>query len=127
MYLQVDVFAYGMVLYELLSQRPPFDNVPFERRNRMVRDEQRPPLEDKAARTPTQLQVLMEMCWNKDPENRPRMSQVVEWIRAPEFERLRAEIALREVKSISCACVCRVLPESDVSLRSPPLGGNGVR
>ena len=33
--------------------------------------------------------------------------------RTPEFERLRAEVDLQDVKSISCACVCRVLPENE--------------
>lgn len=115
MWLQVDVFAYGMVLYELLSQRGPFDNVqPPIKRNYEVRDGQRPALQAKETRSLIQLQDLMKLCWEKEAENRPKMNQVVEWIRAPEFERLRAEVTLREVKSISCTCVCRILPEYEL-------------
>ena len=37
------------------------------------------------------------------------MSQIQEWIDAPEFELLRAEINLKDnVTIISCACVCRI-------------------
>lgn len=108
-----------MVLYELLSQRSPFDNVhPQLKRNHEVRDGQRPTLQAKETRTLIQLQDLMKLCWDQDPERRPKMSLVVEWIQATEFERLRAEISLSEVKSISCACVCRILPEYE-----PQVGG----
>ena len=31
----------------------------------------------------------------------------------PEFELLRSEISLESVKTISCACVCRVTPEQE--------------
>lgn len=107
-----------MVLFELLSQRSPFDDVhPVMKRNYEVRDGHRPTLQAKETRTLIRLQELMELCWDKDPETRPKMGQVVEWIHAPEFERLRAEIALREVKSVSCACVCRILPEYEPNSR----------
>ena len=39
--------------------------------------------------------------------------QVREWVESSEFERLRAEVNLQDVKSISCACVCRILPENE--------------
>ena len=112
----MDVFAYGMVLFELLTQRTPFVNVqPPVKRNHEVKDGRRPTLEVKETRSILLLQELMFICWNQDPEGRPRMEQVVQWIQAPEFERLRAEISLDEVKSISCACVCRIRPEYEKS------------
>ena len=36
------------------------------------------------------------------------MSQIEKWIDDPEFEKLRAEITLRDNAIISCACVCRI-------------------
>ena len=113
------MFAYGMVLFELLSQRSPFEKINFEKRNNEIQDGKRPSLQAKETRTLICLQELMELCWEKDPQNRPTMSQAVEWIRASEFERLRAEIALREMKSISCACVCRILPEYEPDTSFP--------
>ena len=114
--IKVDVFAYGMVLYELLSHRSPFAYVhPPLKRNNEVKDGKRPNLDVKETRSPLLLQELMNVCWEHDPTNRPRMEQVVEWILAPEFERLRAEVSLNEIKSISCACVCRISPEHEES------------
>lgn len=55
----------------------------------------------------------MRLCWNHDPDDRPKMSQIKEWVAAEEFQRLRAEVALRDVKSISCARVCRITPENE--------------
>ena len=118
---QVDVFAYGMVLFEMLSQRSPFDDVEALKRNHEVREGKRPALQAKETRTLIQMQDVMRMCWEKEPENRPTMSQIVEWIRAPEFERLRAEIALGGVRTISCACVCRILPEYEADNASEEL------
>lgn len=106
-----------MVLFELLSQRSPFANIqPPLKRNSEVRDGKRPNLDVKETRSPILLQELMAVCWEHDPLNRPRMEQVVEWILAPEFERLRAEVSLKDIKSISCACVCRIRPEYEASL-----------
>ena len=109
-----------MVLYELLSQRSPFDNVQQLKRNAEVKDGRRPTLQAKETRSLILLQDIMELCWEQEPENRPKMSQVSDWIRAPELERLRAEISLGEVKSISCACVCRILPEYEKWGNEPP-------
>lgn len=106
------MFAYGMVLFELVSLSSPFENIqPPLKRNHEVKDGRRPNLDVKETRSPLLLQELMFICWEQEPDNRPRMEQVVEWIQAPEFERLRAEVLLKEIKSISCACVCRIRPE----------------
>ena len=113
LYMQVDVFAYGMTLYELLSFRSPFDNIPLVKRNFKIREKQRPMLKARETRSLVLLQDLMAICWSQEPEDRPDMSQVREWIESPEFERLRTEVDLQYVRSISCACVCRILPENE--------------
>lgn len=103
-----------MTMYELLSQKSPFEHIlPLAKRNREIRDKQRPFLRAKETRSLVLLQDLMVMCWDHEPDERPRMKQVKTWVSAPEFERLRAEISLKEVKSISCSCVCRILPENE--------------
>ena len=109
----MDVFAYGMTLYELLSFRSPFDNIPLVKRNFEIREKQRPTLKARETRSLVLFQDLMGLCWNQEPEDRPNMSQVREWIESPEFERLRTEVDLQYAKSISCACVCRILPENE--------------
>ena len=109
----MDVFAYGMVLFELLTQRSPFEYIDFQKRSFEVQEGRRPSIYDKDTRTPIFLQELMELCWDKDPQKRPTMTQAVEWIRANEFERLRAELDLEGMISISSSCVCRILPEHE--------------
>lgn len=107
------MFAFGMTLYEMLSHKSPFDNVPHVKRNQEVRNRHRPALQAKETRSLILFQDLMMTCWDHEPENRPCMQQVCHWVEAPEFERLRSEVYLRDVKSISCACVCRILPENE--------------
>lgn len=117
---QVDVFALGMTFYEMLSQKTPFDNIhPHVKRNQEVRNKHRPIPSAKETRSLILFQDLMALCWDHDPENRPTTKQIVDWVDAPEFERLRAQISLNGVKSISCACVCRILPENEEEVLFP--------
>ena len=109
----MDVFAFGMILYELLSQNAPFYNIrPAEMRNREIVNKHRPLPEAKETRSLVLFLRLMEMCWSHSAEERPRMEQVHEWANSDEFERLRAEINLKGVASISCACITRITPDN---------------
>jgi serine/threonine protein kinase len=119
---KVDVFGFGMTIYELLSLSPPFSDVypPFKR-NTEIRDRHRPLLKGRQTRSLVLLQELMRLCWEHDPDHRPRMSQIREWVAAEEFERLRADVALSDVHSISCACICRITPENEEEFMSDGL------
>ena len=55
----------------------------------------------------------MEMCWDHEPNNRPSMSQVLQWAESIEFESLRIDSNLAQVTAISTACVTRIDPEFD--------------
>lgn len=106
-----------MVLYELLSQQSPFGDInPVFKRNHKIQAGQRPVLHMKETRTLIQLQDVMKLCWEQEPDKRPAMSKVIEWINTPEFERLRAEITLCNITSISSVCTCRILPEHEDAL-----------
>ena len=108
------MFAFGMTLYELLSLSAPFsDVIPPFKRNTEIRDRHRPVLKARQTRSLVLLQELMQLCWDHDPDKRPKMSQIKDWVDSEEFERLRAEVALSDVHSISCACVCRITPENE--------------
>ena len=108
------MFGFGMTIYELLSLSPPFGDVfpPFKR-NTEIRDRHRPLLKGRQTRSLVLLQELMRLSWEHDPDHRPRMSQIREWVSSEEFDRLRADVALSDVHSISCACVCRITPENE--------------
>lgn len=94
-----------MVLYELISRHFPFLEYDAFQRTYIVQEGQRPILEDWETHTPIKLQDLMRVCWDKKPERRPNMKQVVEWIRAPEFIRLRSEIVFKQTERVTCVCV----------------------
>ena len=121
----MDVFAFGMTLYELLSQKVPFHNIdPAIKRNHEVINKQRPKLAAKETRSLVLFQKLMQMCWSHTAVERPGMEQVHEWASSNEFEHLRAEINLKDVASVACACVIRITPghekESSTDIRFKP-------
>ena len=55
----------------------------------------------------------MQKCWEHEPNNRPSMSQVLQWAESIEFESLRVDSNLAQVTAISTACVSRIDPEFD--------------
>jgi tRNA A-37 threonylcarbamoyl transferase component Bud32 len=76
---KVDVWSFGMVLYELATNTIPYDyckdNVPFLTRE--VCDKKKtPPIPEGQVIDPTLLS-LMQQCWNWDPQQRPSFSQIV--------------------------------------------------
>lgn len=93
-----------MVLYELLTQRSPFED------STALREGHHSFL---STHTLIRLQELMELCWDKEPEKRPKMGKVVSWLQMQELEKLRTSVALAEIKSFSCACMCHIRPEHE--------------
>jgi len=53
---------------------------------------------------------MMQLCWEHEPNNRPNMSQVLQWVETIEFDGLRAYSNLVEVTAISSTCVGRIDP-----------------
>ena len=53
------------------------------------------------------------MCWKHEPNNRPSMSQVLQWTESIEFDSLRVDSNLAQVTAISTACVSRIDPAFD--------------
>ncbi|PSN51419.1 Mitogen-activated protein kinase kinase kinase 7 [Blattella germanica] len=72
-----DVFSWGIILWEVLTRRKPFDDIggPAFRIMWAVHKGDRPPLINGC---PKPIEQLMTRCWDKDPANRPSMDEVVQ-------------------------------------------------
>ncbi|XP_015191655.1 PREDICTED: mitogen-activated protein kinase kinase kinase 7-like [Polistes dominula] len=71
-----DVFSWGVILWEVLSRKKPFDEIGASAYRIMwaVHIGQRPPLIEGC---PRPIEELMTRCWQKCPEDRPSMDEVV--------------------------------------------------
>lgn len=71
-----DIFSWGIILWEVLSRRKPFDEIggPAFRIMWAVHIGERPPL---ISDCPPPIEQLMTRCWDKDPVHRPTMEEVV--------------------------------------------------
>jgi len=72
----VDVYSYGILLFEILSRTPPFETLCENEVLEMVRQGGRPDT-DVIPPCPAQLTLLMESCWDQLPKARPRFTEVV--------------------------------------------------
>jgi serine/threonine protein kinase len=71
---KVDVYAYGILLWEMLTGEVPFSGKqPFIIMQEIMRGE-RPKIPDD---TPTGLRKLITSCWAQNPDDRPTFAQIV--------------------------------------------------
>ncbi|XP_070567614.1 mitogen-activated protein kinase kinase kinase 7-like isoform X1 [Ptychodera flava] len=71
-----DVFSWGIILWEVISRRKPFDEIggPAFRIMWAVHNGTRPPL---IKNIPKPLEILMTRCWAKEAGQRPSMEEVL--------------------------------------------------
>ena len=70
-----DVYAYGIVLWEIVSRETPFDGLEaFEISPKVVNDKERPPIPTAA---PSSLVALMGLCWKQNREERLPTEEVI--------------------------------------------------
>ncbi|XP_011297479.1 mitogen-activated protein kinase kinase kinase 7 [Fopius arisanus] len=71
-----DIFSWGVILWEVLTRRKPFDDIGGSAYRIMwaVHVGQRPPLIEGC---PKPIEDLITRCWQKNPEGRPGMEDIV--------------------------------------------------
>jgi len=70
----VDLYSYGVILYEIFSRRAYFDNVDFlEDFEKNVKSGNRPSTKG----WPPLCQEIVRTCWDNDPKARPEISELI--------------------------------------------------
>jgi len=73
---KVDVYSFGLVLWELVSGSIPYEEMtPLQAAFAVVNKNLRPVVPSSC---PAPLQQLMEQCWSVQPDKRPEFSQIVQ-------------------------------------------------
>jgi len=78
---KADVYSYGIVLWEIVTQLVPFPGISsFPKfRQAICLNNERPPLTDDILPS---IQDLLNLCWHKDPGSRPSFKQIIDMIDA---------------------------------------------
>lgn len=70
-----DVYAFSIIVFEIMNLTIPFENVPNIEIGKKVLDGERPHLYDDVHEP---YKELIEQCWSDDPSQRPTFEQIVE-------------------------------------------------
>ena len=73
-----DVYSYGIIIWELYSEKKPFANIKNDDIKLAVTDGQRPDENMLSSDTPPEIIELMKQCWHQQPSKRPDMKLVAD-------------------------------------------------
>lgn len=74
---KVDVYSYGMILFEIVCREIPFEDEEAAAVGRLTVQGERPDLEAVPPDCPEGLQNLMISCWDHEPSKRPPFDEIV--------------------------------------------------
>lgn len=81
---KVDVYSYGIVLWEILTHKTPYQGMePQQIINEVVMNDIRPPLLPQSCSQG--LYKLITSCWDRNPNNRPTFEEILEKFKSGEI------------------------------------------
>ncbi|KAK8889656.1 hypothetical protein M9Y10_034409 [Tritrichomonas musculus] len=79
---KADVYAFGIFLYQVVTDRQPYENFTFKTEYKIINENFRPKLYDYI---PTNFSELLKRCFDKDPKKRPSFNEIVEMLNLPDY------------------------------------------
>lgn len=70
---KVDVYAFSLILYEMLTEKQAYDSIPPVKLLKYVCDGKRMEIPDDS---PKELRRLINQCWDSDPKKRPNFEEI---------------------------------------------------
>ncbi|XP_019182499.1 PREDICTED: serine/threonine-protein kinase HT1-like [Ipomoea nil] len=71
---KVDVYSFAFVVWEMFTNKTPFEDMDNKMIETAVMNNERPILEQEVI--PLGIQTLLESCWSNDPQQRPEFSKI---------------------------------------------------
>lgn len=96
---KIDVYAYGIVLWEILTKKIPYSNLETTQIvGQVLLNDIRPPIPNG---TSSELKELIEICWARDPKLRPSFNQIMKKWRTGNiiFPDADKELVLKHIKN----------------------------
>lgn len=97
---KIDIYSYGIVLWELLTSEKPYANEnPATLPLKVIEHNLRPTIPEG---TPIKMKTLIERCWSLSPEQRPSFHDIINYFTDPEYHFPGSErfVLLRETGAV---------------------------
>ena len=101
---KVDCFSFGMLLYELISLKHPFEGQ--EQIKEILLSGGRPLIKTHETLYPTLMLDLMCLCWSEKPNDRPDALNILKYSKSYEFSHLLDCTVLEEYQEIPQIVSC---------------------